>query len=142
MIVKQKHPYHRKRAFLNFFIFLSNNPVNGFASILANPGEGALVENVVYNQLRTYGELAYLSTGNEYELDFILTSGYKNAIGFEVKYHPVENDEKKVRRIARQNSLANSWIVGHYPTPDFVVFLGRIFLLENFNKLSNHQSLF
>ncbi|MHB8193379.1 MAG: ATP-binding protein [Bellilinea sp.] len=96
---------------------------NGFASILANPGEGALFENAVFNQLRTYGELAYLSKGNEYELDFILTSGQKNSIGFEVKYHPVENDEKKVRRIALQNGLANSWIVGHSPTPNFVDFL-------------------
>lgn len=96
---------------------------NGFASILANPGEGALFENAVFNQLRTYGELAYHSKGNEYELDFILTSGHKNSIGFEVKYHPVENDEKKVKRIALQNSLANSWIVGHSPTPNFVDFL-------------------
>ncbi len=31
---------------------------NGIASILGNPGEGALFENAVFNQLRSYGALA------------------------------------------------------------------------------------
>jgi len=34
---------------------------NGIASILAHPGEGALYENAIFNQLRDYGELAYLA---------------------------------------------------------------------------------
>ena len=47
---------------------------NGIAGVLARLSEGALFENAVFNQLRAYGELAYLARGNEYEIDFVLSS--------------------------------------------------------------------
>jgi len=47
---------------------------NGLASALAQPDDGALFENAIFNQLTNYGKLAYLSKRNEYEVDFILTS--------------------------------------------------------------------
>ena len=102
---------------------------NGIASILANPGEGALFENAIFNQLREYGELAYLSKGSEYEVDFVLTSPGAQPAGLEVKYHPIENDAKKLKRIAQKNGLSQSWVVGRFPTPGFVDFLwgGSIF---------------
>jgi predicted AAA+ superfamily ATPase len=96
---------------------------NGIAGILAHPGEGALFENAVFNQLRTYGELAYLSKGNEYEVDFILTPPEGIPAGMEVKYHPVEMDIQKLRRISEKNGLTQSWVVGRYATPgceDFI----------------------
>jgi len=96
---------------------------NGIASILAHPGEGALFENSIFNQLREYGEITYLSKGNEYEVDFILTPPDGQPAGLEVKYHPVENDARKLKRIAQKNGLMQSWVVGRYPTPGFGDFL-------------------
>ena len=45
---------------------------NGIAGVLARLSEGALFENAVFNQLRTYGALSYLARGSEYEIDFVL----------------------------------------------------------------------
>jgi hypothetical protein len=102
---------------------------NGIASILAHPGEGALFENAIFNQLREYGELAYLSKGNEYEVDFILTQENGQSAGLEVKYHPIETDDQKLKRIARKKGLSQSWVVGRYATPGFEDFIwgGLIF---------------
>lgn len=102
---------------------------NGIASIMARPGEGALFENAVFNQLREYGELAYLSKGNEYEVDFILTPPSAQPVGLEVKYQPVATDDQKLKRIVHKNGLSKSWVVGRYSTPGFEDFLwcGSIF---------------
>ena len=70
---------------------------NGMASILGNPGEGALFENAVFNQLRDYGELSYLSKHNDYEIDFILTAPQTQSAALEVKYHPTEIDDKRLK---------------------------------------------
>jgi hypothetical protein len=96
---------------------------NGIASILAHPGEGALFENAVFNQLREYGELAYLSKGNEYEVDFVLTQEYGQPAGLEVKYHPIDADNHKIQRIAQKKGLSQAWTVGRYPTPGFNDFI-------------------
>jgi predicted AAA+ superfamily ATPase len=102
---------------------------NGIANILAHPGEGALFENAVFNQLREYGELAYLAKGNEYEIDFILTPPNTQPAGLEVKYHPLATDDQNLKRIAQKNGLSNSWVIGRYFTPGFEDFLwgGSIF---------------
>lgn len=102
---------------------------NGIASILAHPGEGALYENAIFNQLRDYGELAYLAKGKEFEIDFILNAENSEATALEVKYHPVEPDEKKLQKIAKKYNFNNCWIVGRYPTPGFEKFVwgGSIF---------------
>jgi uncharacterized protein len=96
---------------------------NGIASILAQPGEGALFENAIFNQLVGYGSLAYLSKANEYEVDFVLTQPGQPPAGLEVKYHPVANDRHKLNRIAQKHGLSNSWIIGLYPAPGFEDFL-------------------
>jgi uncharacterized protein len=102
---------------------------NGIASILAHPGEGALFENAVFNQLREYGELTYLSKGNEYEIDFVVKPQTGSPIGLEVKYHPIATDDQKLKRIAQKNALTRSWLVGRYAPPGFDDFLwgGLIF---------------
>lgn len=102
---------------------------NGIAGILAHPAEGALFENSVFNQLREYGELAYLSKGNEYEIDFVLTLSDGKTSGLEVKYHPVAKDDKHLKRIAEKYRLSQSWLVGKYATRVFDKFLwgGLIF---------------
>jgi predicted AAA+ superfamily ATPase len=102
---------------------------NGIASILAHPGESALFENAVFNQIREYGELAYLSKRNEYEVDFVLTPPNAQPAGLEVKYHPVATDDQKLKRIAQKNGLPQFWVVGRYSMPGFGDFLwgGSIF---------------
>jgi predicted AAA+ superfamily ATPase len=102
---------------------------NGFASILSRPGEGALFENAVFNQLREYGELAYFSRGTAYEVDFILTPVKAQPMGLEVKYHSIAKDDQKLHWVAQKIGLAQSWVVGRFATPGFDNFLwgGSIF---------------
>lgn len=102
---------------------------NGIASILAQPGEGALFENAVFNQLAERGSLAYISSGSQYELVFVLTQPDEPPVGLEVKYHPVLTDAQKLQRIAQKENLAGSWLVGRYPAPGFKDFVwgGLIF---------------
>lgn len=103
---------------------------NGIASVLALLSEGALFENAVFNQLRAYGELAYLSQGNEYEIDFLLSPpGAAAPTGFEVKLHPLPSDQQKLNRLAASHSLPAAHLVGRYPTPGFTSYIwaGLIF---------------
>jgi len=96
---------------------------NGIASILKHPGEGALFENAIFNQLREYGNLTYLTKGNEYEVDFVLGPDIGGSIGLEVKYHPIASDQQKLKRLAEKNGFSKSWIIGRGPTPLFNDFL-------------------
>jgi len=100
---------------------------NGIAGILAQIGEGALFENAVYNQLKRFGDLAYLAKGSEYEVDFVLHQNTSTA--FEVKYHPTSSDKDKLSRIAEKHGIKHKWIIGKYPTPSWQDFLwgGLIF---------------
>jgi len=102
---------------------------NGIASVLAQPGEGALFENAIFNQLQAYGDLAYLSKVNEYEVDFVLTQVNEKPGALEVKYHPVSSDLQKAERIAQKNNLAGARLIGRFPTPGFTNFVwgGLIF---------------
>ncbi|MBI9050429.1 MAG: ATP-binding protein [Anaerolineaceae bacterium] len=102
---------------------------NGIASLLAHPGDGALFENALFNQLWAYGSLSYLSKGNDYELDFILTESQNEPVGVEAKIHPVIKDHNRLKRIAQKNDINNFWLAGRYPTPDFDHFIwgGLIF---------------
>lgn len=96
---------------------------NGIAGILAQVSEGALFENGIYNQLSHYGDLAYLSKGNEYEIDFILRCPDQVPAALEVKYHPTVHDKQKLERLAGKHRLAHDWLIGKYPTPGFDDFL-------------------
>ncbi len=96
---------------------------NGIAGILANPGEGALFENAVFSQLRSYGSLSYLSKANKYEIDFILAGDQRKSTALEVKYHPTEGDDQSLKRAAQRNDLPLAWLIGKHPTPEFDQFL-------------------
>ena len=102
---------------------------NGIAGILANIGEGALFENAIHNQLRWYGKLSYLTKGSEHEIDFIMTRENIPEIALEVKYHPLHSDDQKLKRLSERYLLAESWLIGRYPAPEFQNFLwgGLIF---------------
>jgi predicted AAA+ superfamily ATPase len=92
---------------------------NGIVNALAQPSEGALFENAVFNQLKFLGELSYLGKGNEYEIDFILDQ--KTAL--EAKVHPVQSDDLKLKRLAEKHALSEAWIIGRSPTPGFAHFV-------------------
>ncbi len=105
---------------------------NGIAGTLARLGEGALFENAVFNQLRAYGELAYLSRGNDYEVDFVLrrSPGTDGAdVALEVKTHPLPVDYQRLRRMATAHSLPDAYLIGRFPTAGSVDFVwgGLIF---------------
>lgn len=102
---------------------------NGIASILAQLSEGALFENAIFNQLRPYGGLSYLSKGSEYEIDFILRTGSNPPVALEVKYHPIAADARKLNRIAQKHNLKETWLIGRYPVAEYKAFLwgGLIF---------------
>lgn len=108
---------------------------NGIAGILAHPGDGALFENALFNQLWGYGKLAYLSRGNEHKVDFILTQTDVQPAGLEAKYHPIETDDQKVKRIVRKNERSQAWTVGKYPAPGFEDFIWG----DRFFKLCNER---
>jgi len=69
-----------------------------------------------HNQLRRYGDLAYLAKGNDYEVDFVLKKN--NPVTFEVKYHPTSSDRDKLNRIAEKHGIKQKWIIGKYSTPN------------------------
>ena len=102
---------------------------NGIANILANPGDGALFENVIFNQLSHYGNLSYLSKGKDFEIDFVLGKENLGSIALEVKYHPIEPDEIRLKKIVRGYDFRESWVIGCHPTQAFSNFIwgGAIF---------------
>jgi predicted AAA+ superfamily ATPase len=105
---------------------------NGIANVLGRLSEGALFENAIFNQLRNYGELTYLSRGNDYEVDFILrrssAAGTADA-ALEVKVHPIQAEAQKLERITAAYPLQATYLVGRFPTPGFSDFIwgGQIF---------------
>ncbi len=102
---------------------------NGIAGILAHLSEGALFENAIHNQLRAFGQLAYLGKDSEHEIDFLITRSNDPQYALEVKYHPILSDLHKLKRLASKYGFARSWVVGKYPTPGFQEFVwgGLIF---------------
>lgn len=96
---------------------------NGIAGIIARIGEGALFENAIHNQLRSYGNLAYYAEGSKYEIDFISTRPNASACALEVKVHPTETDRWKLDRISARLGLADKYLVGQYPAQGFSDFL-------------------
>lgn len=103
---------------------------NGIAGVLARLSDGALFENAVFNQLRAYGELAYLGRGGEYEIDFVLRApGEATSTALEVKVNPLPGELGKLRRLAASHDMTAAHLVGRYPTPGFSDFIwgGLIF---------------
>ncbi|MBM3129759.1 MAG: ATP-binding protein [Chloroflexi bacterium] len=99
---------------------------NGIANVLTTLSEGAAFENAIFNQLRDYGDLQYLSKGSQYEIDFVLTPPSARAaarVALEVKTHPVAADAARLKRIADKHGLKNGYVIGRFPTPGFTEFV-------------------
>jgi predicted AAA+ superfamily ATPase len=91
--------------------------------------EGALFENAIHNQLRAFGQLAYLGKDSEHEIDFIVRGANTPIRALEVKYHPILSDHQKLKRLASKYGFTQFWLVGKYPVPEFQEFVwgGLIF---------------
>jgi len=110
---------------------------NGIAGVLARLSEGALFENAIFNQLRPYGDLTYLTKGNDNEIDFSLRpagaderlADEREPLALEVKVNPLPADLKRVRRLAAAHALPAAHVIGRFPTPGFTEFVwgGLIF---------------
>jgi predicted AAA+ superfamily ATPase len=102
---------------------------NGIASLFMNPGEGALFENALFNQLQSYGDLSYLGREREFEIDFVIRSADQAVLGLEAKIHPVQSDLDRLAYFAGKYHLQDSWLVGRFATPMFDQFIwgGSIF---------------
>ncbi len=102
---------------------------NGIASLFTNPGEGALFENSLFNQLQNYGSISYLGKEKEFEIDFVVRRPDRFQFGLEAKIHPVQSDKDRLAYFAEKYHLQDSWLVGRFPTPGFEQFIwgGSIF---------------
>jgi predicted AAA+ superfamily ATPase len=95
----------------------------GIANTLSRLSEGAAYENTLFNQLRPFGKLSYLSKGSQVEIDFILENPAGEATAMEAKTHPTPDEERRLIRLAERLGLGRAYLVGRYPTPDFTRFL-------------------
>jgi len=95
----------------------------GIAGVLAQPTEGSLFENAVFNQLKHYGELAYLSHRSEVEMDFVMNPHSKRPSGFEAKLRPVEADNRKIKQLSEKFQIKPTFLVGQHPSAEFSDFL-------------------
>lgn len=101
---------------------------HGIAGMLANPGEAALFENAVFNQLKTYGVDSFYSRAGESEIDFILAPTQSAPAALKVEYHPVDSDLQKLQKTAAKVEISQAWIVGRYPASGFDRFIWGGFL--------------
>lgn len=82
----------------------------GFFSILEKPPLGAIFENAVLNQLRSWGGLYYFSK-NAAEIDFVAKLAGGEKIAFEAKETATLTDEKKLKRAATKIKITKAAIV-------------------------------
>ncbi len=88
---------------------------NGIASLLADIGSGAKLENAVFNQLHHWGEVNYYQLKTGQEIDFIIN---KNHV-FEVKETAYENDYVKMMRLAKNLNITKGTVLYKNPTQTF-----------------------
>jgi hypothetical protein len=81
----------------------------GILHLVAKVTEGQLLETAVANQLANWGELSYYNKRNKAEIDFVLNK----EIAFEVKQKPVEQDYRKLERLAAEISIGRKYMISN-----------------------------
>lgn len=81
----------------------------GILNLVAKVTEGQLLETAVANQLANWGELSFYNKRNKAEIDFILNK----EIAFEVKQKPVEQDYRKLERLAAEIGIGRQYLISH-----------------------------
>ncbi len=88
---------------------------NGLLDILSDVNSGSKFENAIFNQLRCFGSVQYYSTKSGMEIDFILNK----KIALEVKESPLEQDERKLKKLAENVGIKKCRLVGRFEVPNF-----------------------
>ena len=81
---------------------------NGIASVIGRAGEGSLLENAVYLNLKKYGEVRYYQKRSGGEIDFVLPA---QSAAIEVKSRACEGDAARLHRTAASIGMKNSFVV-------------------------------
>ncbi len=81
----------------------------GILHLLTKVTEGQLLETAVANQLANWGELSFYNKRNKAEIDFVLNK----EIAFEVKQKPVEQDYRKLERLAAEISIGRKYMISN-----------------------------
>jgi uncharacterized protein len=79
----------------------------GLLNLVTQTDPGQLLETTVANQLQHYGQISYYNKRNTAEIDFILNG----EIALEVKQKAIEQDMRKLERIAKNLGLSKFYIV-------------------------------
>ena len=81
----------------------------GIINYFSQVNRGSLLENSVFLNLKRYGEVNYFQKRNGMEIDFIVKGDVRTAI--EVKTNGVENDLKKLKRLAEHLGVEDCYVV-------------------------------
>lgn len=84
----------------------------GFFSILSIPPSGAVFENSVYQNLRTWGEVFYYQKGSQ-EIDFVAKREGDMLFALETKETATFSDLRKLGRIAQRLKIKRYFLVSH-----------------------------
>ena len=79
---------------------------NGLLRVLANVNDGQLLENAIFNQLKTKGKINYYQKRTGQEIDFI----FDEVLAFEVKQTATLGYVKNLKRLA-ENLKLKDWFV-------------------------------
>lgn len=86
---------------------------NGIGRYIGKCADGNLLENGVFNNLRSYGEIKYYERRSGGEIDFILV---EKKIALEVKHKGDEKDYLRIKRISKDIGLKEAYVISQ----DFV----------------------
>mgnify|MGYP001561363398 FL=1 len=80
---------------------------NGILRVMARVSDGQLIENAVYNQLKTKGHVSYFRKKSGAEIDFILDK----KMAYEVKRTASPVDVRSLERMRRLAKLKQGFVV-------------------------------
>lgn len=80
----------------------------GILNLFGRVGEGRLLENAVYLNLRKYGKLCYYQKRRGGEVDFVLPEA---GIAFEVKSRGIRADYDRLRKLAERMGIDRYFVV-------------------------------
>jgi hypothetical protein len=83
----------------------------GILNLVTKTTSGQLLETTVANQLQHYGKLSYYNKRNTAEIDFILN----DEIALEVKQKAIEQDIRKLEKLADKLSIQSYYVVSNTP---------------------------
>lgn len=89
----------------------------GFFRILEKPPVGSIFENIVFNQLKTQGEVFYYSKKTQ-EIDFIVKTSNGEKFAFEVKETTTLSDIKRIKKLGKKLGIKNSFVISLNYCPD------------------------